>query len=546
MAADDDKNESPDPWADLAADDLGAEGDEVSFSFVEKTPSVPEGGTPLIEEPSATSPPGVEDEDADVGAWLSAPEGEAAEAIESETSTEEPETSTPLSVFAPEEAASDQASSSSIEIGTGFSGIDMVAEGEGSNPPTVAEEGDEWSGLEEPAAVATAAVAAAASAPKVVSKPRAKGGGLGPMIGVVAGGVMAIPITMAILLWGFQKDPFGVAKQLPESMSFLLPQKFRPGFKKQAGGLSNLAAAPSLDDLAAAGPGDDGATAGGGEAVEPEPPAAEPSEEPVPEPLAEPASLDAAVAAVDPLTPPVDDAAKPEEPQAAPEDPLFPDPDAPAAATPDPLTVAAVTPAAPVAEPAVAAEPAAPPPPPPLDTAALEAAVVAATSALEAAAAAENHTELAGKTLLVGWYKSLARAADELVKLQNEAADSGRPLDGVPEQVATIYEGLAKEKDVAAALPLLARHWLAYARRDSEGILLPVTFDSAKKVGPYWRSKVTLVDGDHSRELAIISRSEPAAVAGEQLLVTGVVFDGDVIWAAEVRPLPVDPAAADF
>jgi hypothetical protein len=132
------------------------------------------------------------------------------------------------------------------------------------------------------------------------------------------------------------------------------------------------------------------------------------------------------------------------------------------------------------------------------------------------------------------------------VKLQNEAADSGRPLDGVPDQVAAVFEGIAAEKEVAATLPLLARDWLAYARRDSEGILLPVTFDSAKKVGPYWRSKVMLETGEHPRELGIISREEPAAVAGEKLLVTGVVFDGDVIWAAEMRPMPAEPVAVDF
>lgn len=597
MSADDDKNESPDPWADLVADDLGAEGDEVSFSFVEKTQPAPqEEGQPVDEAASELDPvvephaeageeinleaaieaellagdvndlagmadaaaeevaaadadafadtfadtfaadaDEVADDDAEVGAWLSASEGEAAEPTENDMPLEQEEATPPLSVFAPEELASEQPSPSSIEIGTGFSGIDMSAEGEGSNADTETETLEAWDGAEAAAPVAVAAVAAATTPRKPVAKPRAKGGGLGPMIGVVAGGVMAIPITMAILLWGFQKDPFGVAKQIPESMSFLLPQKFQRGFKvkKQAGGLSDLAAAPSLDDLAAAGPSADAAAPGGDQAAEPVPPAAEPAAEGAPD--SEPASpapdsLDAAVAAVDPLAAPAEDAAKPEEP-------LFPDPDAPAATTPDPLADAAPAPAVAPAEPVTL---------PPLDTAALEAAVADVATALEAAAAAEDHTQLAGKKLLVDWYKSLARTADELVKLQNEAADSGRPLDGVPDQVASVYDGLAKEKQVAAALPLLARGWLDYARRDSEGVFVPVTFGSVKKVGPYWRSKVTLEDGAHSRELAIISRDEPAAVAGEKLLVTGVVFDGDVIWAAEVRAMPAEPASVNF
>jgi hypothetical protein len=254
--------------------------------------------------------------------------------------------------------------------------------------------------------------------------------------------------------------------------------------------------------------------------------------------------LDAALAAVDPLAPAADTATTTELPKPEPEEPLFPDPDTPAA-TPDPLAAAGPAPTAALAESPAAVEPASPALPP-LDMAAFEAAVAEAATALEAVAAAENHTELPGKTLLVGWYKAVAHAADELVKLQNEAADSGRPLDAVPEQLAAVYESIVAERKVAASLPLLARHWLSYARRDSEGILLPVTFDSAKKAGPYWRSKVMLEDGEHSRELVIISREEPAAVAGEPLLVTGVVFDGDVIWAAEVRPMPAEPATVDF
>jgi hypothetical protein len=146
----------------------------------------------------------------------------------------------------------------------------------------------------------------------------------------------------------------------------------------------------------------------------------------------------------------------------------------------------------------------------------------------------------------VGWYKSLARTADELVKLENEAADTGRPLEGAQERLAELHAGIAEQDVVAATLPKLARDWLAYARRDSEGILLPVTFDSAKKVGPYWRSKVQLGDGDDAQELAIITREEPVAVAGDKLLVTGIVFDGDVIWAADIRSPAAEPATVNF
>ena len=180
MAADDDKNESSDPWADLVADDLGAEGDEVSFSFVEKTPPEFPGDGPSADEAASESTPGVEPEidvggeidlaseleadalsaeltpssaadevaaaeDDEVEAWLSASDDETATGAGNELAAEHPEPAPPLSVFAPDEPATgdepatEHASQSSIEIGTGFSGIDMAAEGEGSDAVTAAE-----------------------------------------------------------------------------------------------------------------------------------------------------------------------------------------------------------------------------------------------------------------------------------------------------------------------------------------------------------------------------------------------------------------------
>jgi hypothetical protein len=34
----------------------------------------------------------------------------------------------------------------------------------------------------------------------------------------------------------------------------------------------------------------------------------------------------------------------------------------------------------------------------------------------------------------------------------------------------------------------------------------------------------------------VLSRSEPSAVPGETVLVTGLVIDEGVLWASEVRP----------
>jgi hypothetical protein len=63
-----------------------------------------------------------------------------------------------------------------------------------------------------------------------------------------------------------------------------------------------------------------------------------------------------------------------------------------------------------------------------------------------------------------------------------------------------------------------------------------VTFDSATRLGPFWSAKVLLDDGNGAMtELAIVSRSEPAALAGDRVIVTGLLLDGDVIWATDVR-----------
>jgi hypothetical protein len=597
MAADDDKNEAPDPWADLVADDLAGGGqvdggEEISFSFGDEAqpsgeplPEEPVSEEPISEEPISEEPvseePAAAVNDDDVGAWLTAMEDDSSDAgaavgAEADTADVAP----PLSVFAPEEGASEPTSQSSIEIGTGFSGIDLSAGDDGSqaeadhgieagNADAIETEESTLS-FEAAAPVVAGVAATTVAAPRAgTSKPRAKGGGVGPMIGVVAGGVMAIPITMAILLWGFQRDPFGVAKQVPESMAFLLPQKFRPGFKKRAAPSADMPAAPSLDDLAAAPPAPDAPPPDAlppdaGEPVdEVSPPADEPSTALEPEPPAplEPSLPDAALPATDPLAPAGDAGTEPAVAETDPADPLFPDPDAPAPSTSEPLASEplaseplaseplASEPQPAASSPPVAAvepPPPAPPPPPPLDIAAFEAALTEAATALEAVAAVQDLSDIAGKKLLVGWYKSLARTGDELVKLENEAADTGRPLEGTRERLAELHAGIAAQDAVAAALPKLARDWLAYARRDSEGILLPVRFNSSKKIGPYWRSKVQLGEGDDARELAIITREEPAAVAGDMLLVTGIVFDGDVIWAADVRSPAAEPATVDF
>jgi hypothetical protein len=109
------------------------------------------------------------------------------------------------------------------------------------------------------------AMAAAGGAAAIVTgtKPtrsqRARKGGLGQIIGIALGGLLALPITFAILIWGFRKDPLQIVRNVPESMAFLFPQELVSGGRSSPVGLG---AAPTLDDVPevvdAGGPGDDG------------------------------------------------------------------------------------------------------------------------------------------------------------------------------------------------------------------------------------------------------------------------------------------------
>jgi hypothetical protein len=165
----------------------------------------------------------------------------------------------------------------------------------------------------------------------------------------------------------------------------------------------------------------------------------------------------------------------------------------------------------------------------PFDAAVEEALV--AVQALEEVADAEDP---ARKKLLVELYKSLATVGAELVMLERISADAGRPLAEAPDSLSGLHDRLQRHRD---DLVRLGRNWLDYAKRPSDGVIVPVTFQSSRKIGPYWSSKMTLPQAkDGVREIVVLSRMEPAAVVGDEVVLTGMLFDGDVIWAADVRP----------
>jgi len=338
---------------------------------------------------------------------------------------------------------------------------------------------------------------------KPVKNAKAQGGGIGQMLGIVLGGAMAIPLVFGILvglMWAGVNVPVGraIGRALPESLAFLVPENFRPGFKKPLGaGLPKLDQAASLDSLPQGAEGVDAPTATDAEPAAEVPVAAAPADE--------------AVAESAPPAEPAEPAGQP----AAPADDLF---------TEEPAKEAVKEPAAPAV-----------PEPEPLDFSALEAAIAQAETAYDELALVDAEDPVR-KKVLVGWYKNLAGVAEQLVMLETAAADSARPLDKTPEQMEGVYAKIIGNDTTVGDIGKLSGMWLKSKKRPVDGAVLLATFNGVRQVGPYWSSSVT-IDGAEPKSVTIISRREPTAAAGEQVLVTGVLFDGDVVWAADCRSL---------
>lgn len=522
-----------DPFASLSIDDGDAAEvtDEISSWLSEPEDDV------AAEPPLALFPA----RDADP---LEEPPG-AAEALEDRPVSFDVEGTDDLHTF-PEPGVA--AGSSHVEVGTGFSGIVSPSEVDPSGAGMAA---DDWpeeetteatlddfetddqpsfdasgfdgvsdvgdagaqgdvqaddAGLAAAGTAAVAATAAVATAGRGRPAARKKAGGLGQLIGIVVGGLMAIPITYAILIWGFQKDPFKLAAMVPEDVAFLLPEKVQPGFKRS--GAPRLEAASALDNLPAV-----------ESAAEPEPAPEEPAPPPSTEAIADN-----------------------EAPKPAPAEPAADVPAVPSPSRPTDVATGSELPAVPaptfddiVAASKAPAVPAAPPEPEPLDLSALERAVGEAAVSFNALAAADPDAP-DRKKLLVGWYKRLAAVAEQLVLLEKIAADSGREFADASAAIDLVCSSIAADAGAQGDLAKLSGLWLSSKKRTADGAMLLATFDSARQVGPYWSTRVT-IDGVEPRSVAVISRIEPRVQPGTRVLVTGVLFDGDVVWASDMRPL---------
>lgn len=452
----------------------------------------------------------------------------------------------------------------SFDAGTSGGGFPFAdadhVEGRGLGLADASESGHDAASIAFSSAAAATAGAAAVAATPVAKQAgkKTKGSAIGQMLGVVLGGLMALPVTYAILIWGFQKDPFKLTKKAPPQLAFLLPEKFQPVTKspkkaQKADVAGGPKAGSSLDDIPT---GEDVAV------VEDQPPTEAGGDEPTasPEPADVVGSTDDAEATVAPGAPAGEpgELAHAAEPAPEPEEPVAPGGDAvadlaiavaPMAADPAGVASDRVPGLDGLAVAGDAAEPAPVPAVlPPLDMTGVETAVERAAQAFEALGAISDPTDPSRDRLAVAWYKRLTQLGEELVRLETAAADSGRPLEQSPAAVASLLDKFCESDAAKKDLEVLGRMWLTRQKQRTDGVTLLATLDSSRRVGPYWSTKAVISGGQmdgSDRTVAVISRLAPPVAAGERIVITGVLFDGDTVWAADVRPVD-RPEQADF
>jgi hypothetical protein len=384
------------------------------------------------------------------------------------------------------------------------------------------------------------AVAAAAVVPSA-GQPAKRGGGLGQLLGVVLGGVLAIPVTLAILIWGLGRDPFQLTRHVPERVSFLLPAKFRPGQRAVARVAPQttpvLATAGTLDQLPPA-----DLTGAGSTDVDPAAPAVGPEGgDPTPDILpgveAPFTSSADAVRSADAVA------------FAAPADGAIAEPsllgalgseDAAISIDPQPGPAGSIE----ATDPSFAAMRW-------VDLAALEEALSRATKATTAV----GHPDVgldpgARDRALVGWYRALSDVAVELANAERASVDAGLPATAAIDRfkafrsVLTGVDGEEPSASRLAELTDLGQMWLASERRPSDGAIVVAVLDSSRRVGPWWGGRLT-VSGETPATLSFFSRNAPEAAPGDQVIATGVLGDATTIWLVDCAHLPAGILATD-
>ena len=597
MAADDaakpdDDEPEVDPWADIVAEGLGDAG---GFDALEEDAS--EG----LEPSALDSLGGAEEDDAaeeaeslpDVVPFVDAAfnaGGDGEEAGEVFGFDAAGDTGDVGDGF--DDVVTSAGAASTVEIGTGFSGIEFDEQDEfssGSAPeasdPADADDlaaddlahvaddlpasEDDLPTVEAGEAIAVAGVPVAGATARLAAPPQPRKGGIGQIIGIVLGALMAIPIVLGILIglmWLGWPDKVGLRKALPQALGFLLPPKPAPVIAASpAGSLASAGAGPmSLDDVATLAGGDaslaaEGDAAGDRDAGDRDAGDRDAGDRDAGDRDARdrdagdrdstddtrmpaPTEFVDAFSDADGTTP---DAAA----QLPGIDPLPGLDDLPAV-TADMLAVADA-PQAGVDSPApgldildelgIGSPPPAPAPPEPvlfrLDTEALDEAAAQAGEAFAAVAEIDDFADRAGKKRLSDWYRALTRVGEELVVVEQAAADAGHPLAAPPGAITGLHDEIAAHPVLSGELGRLGRMWLKATSRDSDGIVVAGPFVTARRVGPWWISTIEIEESDGSmRELSVVSRSEPDTVAGERIVATGILFADGVVWAGDVRP----------
>ena len=352
-------------------------------------------------------------------------------------------------------------------------------------------------------------------------RPTKAGGGLGQMVGVVIGGLLAIPVTLAILLFGFQRDPLHLTPNVPDGLRFLLPSRFRSaGIERRTDQMTGGPGRLTLDQI-------------------PSPSATEtPPAEPAPEPSTNPTPAtqvsleeEPAGAAHVPAPVPVDAAeiaagGLPTSPQPQPQ------PIDEVEIVVDPVLVDAGS-----SPPEGGRESAG------IDLAAVTAAIDAATNATDTLGEETfGGDPTAREQALVGWYRSLSLVALELAKVERVAIESGRASSEFVDRFSGLRERLATDRH--DDLELLGSMWLSSERRPSDGAVVVATLEAVRPVGPWWGGRLA-VGGDAPQGLSFLARSAPTAEPGETVIVVGVLGDPGTIWAVDIKTLPAAGKAAE-
>lgn len=399
------------------------------------------------------------------------------------------------------------------------------------------------------------AVVEPARAVLIAAKPAVRSG-LGMLIGIIGGGLLAIPLTLALLLWGLGRDPLGIARHLPTQITFLLPAKFRqeaalspavppvgqPAVAEETAVASaSDTPAPTTEPTAQAHEGPTSLESASAPPAAPASPSPAMDQVAVTDPASAVPGIPVAPAAAAVVQPTIG-----EQPQA---NPPTTDSEPPAtamktaAATSSPEQSPPAEPPAAEVAPTTAPMPAAPSRAA-IDTEPLTAAVESALASLDAALAADPTQTADQRKRLVSWYESLADVAEELAGLEATAGPEAAASEAVSKVTSPLFDRLVGSLPIAAELERLSGMWLSARSRSRDGGIVIAMLADTRPAGPYWYSQLTIAQPNGPlQEAVMLSRMPPAAAPGEKVVVTGVVLDDATLWASDCRPVVFESTA---